>query len=116
MPDFDFWEKELPVIRDAPHLFFGGIIATILFVVPLTWFVVNWGYGQRLKLADDRARWDKDVKDEIIRQFREFKEAEASRAGNDALIARIERLEAAVLSVVTGVLNVTEGVDNEDAP
>ena len=89
----DFLEKEWPVIAGAPHLFWGGIIATILLTVPTTWFIVNWGYRQRLKLADERVKWANDVRDDIIRQFKDFKEDVGAGAGVVALTARIEQLE-----------------------
>ena len=81
------------MITGAPHLFWGGIIATIIFAVALTWCVVNWGYQQRLKLADERVKWANDVRDDIIRQFKDFKEDAGAGAGVVALTARIEQLE-----------------------
>jgi hypothetical protein len=47
---FDFWEKEWPVIRDAPHLFFGGIIATGLIV----WLFVRWIHKEQFATRDQR--------------------------------------------------------------
>jgi hypothetical protein len=91
--DLDFLDKELPVITGAPHLFWGGIIATIIFTVSITWFVVNWGYRQRLRLGDERVKYANDVRDDIIRQFKDFKEEAGAGAGVIALTARIEQLE-----------------------
>jgi hypothetical protein len=92
--DLDFLAKEWPVITGAPHLFWGGIITTIVFAVPLTWFVVNWSYKQRLKLADEREAFADKVKNDIASQFKDFKEAVAAGAGIDAITARVEKLEA----------------------
>ncbi|HEY4849072.1 MAG TPA: hypothetical protein VIH87_15125 [Methylocella sp.] len=121
----DFLEKEWPLIAGAPHLFWGGIITAILLSAPTTWFVVNWGYRQRLKLADERETFANKVRDDIARQFKEFKEAVAAGAGNDALTARVAKLEAshnelttannAVLSVLGisfGTLAATESSDS----
>jgi hypothetical protein len=107
---FDFWEREWPVIREAPHLVFGGGIAITVLTVSITWVLVNWGYRQRLTLADEREAFAEKVSD-IARQFKDFKEAIAAGAGIDALTSRIERLEAAVFSALSGTLDTTEGLD-----
>ena len=107
------------------HLW-GAVLSTPYIMMPPIAIAAGWvgwwlrgiksegkiaGLEAESKLADRRAAWASEVRDDIARQFKEFKEAEASRAGNDALIARIERLEAAVLSAVTGILDATEGAD-----
>jgi hypothetical protein len=108
---FRFLGKGVAVITGAPHLVFAGIIAITVIAVSITWFLVNWGYRERLKLADERKAFANDVRDDIARQFKDFKEAAAAGAGIDALSARIEKLEAAVRSALTGTLAAMEGAD-----
>src|ERR1700730_5778752 len=94
----DFLEKEGPLITGAQQLFWGDIITAILLSAPTTWFVVNWGYRQRLKLADERETFANKVRDDIARQFKEFKEAVAAGAGNDALIPTALNLDLCPIS------------------
>src|ERR1700730_15394481 len=94
----DFLEEEWPLIAGAPHLFWGGMITAILLSAPTTWFVVNWGYRQRLKLADERETFANKVRDDIARQFKEFKEAVGDGAGNDALIPTALNLDLCPIS------------------
>jgi|ERR1700730_4542152 hypothetical protein len=94
MPDLDFWAKEWPVIRDAPHLVLGGIIIIIAITGSIIWLIINWGYRQRLKLAYEREAFADKVRDDIARQFNDFKGAAAAGVGIDALIARVAKLEA----------------------
>src|ERR1700730_6600059 len=89
MPDLDFWAKEWPVIRDAPHLVLGGIIIMIAITGSIIWLIINWGYRQRLKLAYEREAFADKVRNDIARQFNDFKGAAAAGVGIDALIARV---------------------------
>jgi hypothetical protein len=52
-----------------------------------------------LKLADERAAWANEAKDEVVRKFNDLK-AEASKAGNSALAARVANVDAAMETLI----------------
>jgi hypothetical protein len=115
----DFLAKEWPVIKDAPHLFIGGIIATIVLTVPIIWFVVNWGYRrqravseERLKLAAEKVESADRAKDEVGKQFHAYKEEVAAGAGYEALVGRIAKVEAAIenLSIANNAVRSAIGI------
>jgi hypothetical protein len=112
--ELDFWEKEWPVITGAPHLVFGGLFAIIVLVGSVTWFFVNWSYRHRiavfedrLKLADERVAWFKEVKDEVVkaieaeRQFKDLRADIIANIGHDVqeklaeVAASVKQLSAA---------------------
>jgi hypothetical protein len=101
--DLDFWAKEWPVIAGAQHLFIGAIIATIVLMVPIIWFVINWGYRrqiavseERLKLAAEKVELSDRAKDEVEKQFHAYKDEVAAGAAYDVLVERMAKLEAAI--------------------
>jgi hypothetical protein len=94
--DFDFWEKELPVINGAPHLFWGGIIATIVLTVPIIWFVINWGYRRQIATAAEKLELADRAKGEVERQFNAYKEEASAGADYGVLVERMAKVEAAI--------------------
>jgi outer membrane murein-binding lipoprotein Lpp len=54
-------------------------------------------FEARLKLADDRAAWANEVRDDIARQFKDFKaEIASGGAWKDALTARVATMGATI--------------------
>jgi hypothetical protein len=101
--DLDFLAKEWPVITGAPYLFVGAIIATIISAVPITWFIVSWGYRRqiavfedRLKLAAEKVELADRAKGDVEKQFHAYREAVAAGAGYDALAERVANVETAI--------------------
>src|SRR5450631_1083228 len=88
MPNLDFLAKEWPVIRDAPHLFFGGVITIIIPSILLMWFLFNWAY--RLRLATKDAQLDE--REERVTRAKEHQQYTEQK--NKDLQSELEKLEA----------------------
>jgi hypothetical protein len=119
--DIGFWEKELPVIIGAPHLFWGGILAITVSLGLLIWFLFNWGYRrelaglkkesegiiaglngrievfeERLKCASEKLDLANQARAEIERQFKTYKEEVATNVGKAALAVTEAKVDAAI--------------------
>jgi hypothetical protein len=69
--NFDFWDKEWPVITGAPHIVIGGALALIAIV----FLIVRWGYsrevaGQKAQIAtlNERLHLASDEQVAVTRQ------------------------------------------------
>jgi hypothetical protein len=106
IPNLDFWAKEWPLIRDAPHLFFGGILAVGLII----WLFVRWVHKEhfdglreqinareaRLQLAAEKVAWANQAKDEVEGQFQTYKAQVAANSGYASLAATAAKIDAAL--------------------
>jgi hypothetical protein len=45
--NFDFWEKEWPVVTGAPHILFWAVVVVIL-VILLISVILRWGYSREI--------------------------------------------------------------------
>jgi hypothetical protein len=102
----DAWKQQWANFMSYPYV----MVPPLVIVAIAVWCFRGWQFDARLQLADKRAAWANEVRDEIIRQFKDFKEAVASGAGTDALTARISKLEAP-LNALAGIFSATEGSD-----
>jgi len=119
--DLSFWEKELPVITGAPHLFWGGILVITVSLGLLIWFLFNWGYRRqlaglkkesegiiaglngriavfedRLKCAAEKVELANQARSEVERQFKTYKEELATNAEKAALAVTEAKVDAAI--------------------
>jgi hypothetical protein len=47
MLNFDFWDKEWPLVTGAPHILFWAVVIVIL-VILLAIVIVRWGYSREI--------------------------------------------------------------------
>jgi len=79
----------------APYIIFP-LLAIVAIAV---WWLRGWQikiFEARLQLADQRAAWAKEAKDEIERQFNAFKVEVAAKSGNGGDAATAAKVEAAI--------------------
>ena len=88
MPNLDFLAKEWPVIRDAPHLFFGMVIAIIIPSIFLMWGIFNWAYKLRLATKDAQL----EEREERVTRAKEHQQYTEQK--NKDLKFELEKLDA----------------------